>query len=127
MRLLKHLVLFQESIVADLANMRVFERLIEIDNELSRPARKTSFISSKKAASWSSEVREKLADQGVYKLIESTLKASNPVGQVGVLEAVPGQLADYNATETDMRTMRELVKAIVELLSPAFTASGWCT
>ena len=55
-RLLKHLVLFQESIVHDLANMRVFERLIEIDNELCPDLTREDIVHIlEKAASWSSE------------------------------------------------------------------------
>ncbi len=124
-RLLKHLVLFQESIVKDLGNIRVFERLIEIDNGLCPDMTREDIVHIlERAAAWSPGVREKLADQGVYKLIDSSLKASNPVGRVAVLEKLCPLVCwlTYNVTENDMRTMRELKipKAVVELLSSRF-------
>ena len=124
-RLLKHLVYFQESIVKDLGKIRVFERLIEIDDGPCPDLTREDIVDIlERAAGWSSEVREELADQGVYKLIESTLKAANPVGRVPVLQKLCPLVCwlTYNVTETDMRTIRELKipKAIVELLSSRF-------
>jgi len=123
-RLLKNLVLLEESIVEALGNHCVFARLIEIDAGLCPDITREDIVHLlEKAASWSPTTRQKLADQGVYKLIASTLENFRGI-QTGVIEklcALVGWLT-YNVTENDMRTMRELQipKLILGLLSIQF-------
>ena len=121
--LLKHLVLLDGSIAEDLANQRVFASLVKIDDGLCPDmTREDIIIILERAASWCPATRQKLSDEGVYKVIGSTLQ--NFQGRARVLLelcALLGWMIDEGSVN-DMHKMLEfkIPKSVLELLSNKF-------
>lgn len=121
--LLKHLVLLDGSIAEDLANQRAFASLVKIDDgSCPDSTREDIIIILEKAASWCPATRQKLSDQGVYKVIGSTLQsAQGRTRMLAELCALLGWMT-HEGSVNDMHKMREfkIPKSVLELLSNRF-------
>lgn len=121
--LLKHLVLLDGSIAEDLAKQRAFASLVKIDaGSCPDSTREDIVIILEKAASWSPATRQKLSDQGVYKVIGSTLQSVQ--GRTRMLVELCALLGwmTHEGSVNDIHRMREfkIPKSVLELLSNRF-------